>query len=466
MMQSQAIKLVVFTVFFIAIALLMGNLATEFSATKLIWGLIGLGIFIAAFINNEFGLYILIFSMLLSPEFMAGATEGKDLGRGLTLRVDDFLLLVIGFSWFTKTAVYKDVGLFLKTPLNAPIFLYLAVCVVSTGLGIMGGRANAKTGFFFVLKYFEYFIVYFMAANYLESKQQLNRFLLCMFLTCFVVSLYGIWQIPGGGRVSAPFEGEIGEPNTFGGYLLFLGAIAGGILPKIEDRKIRRWMLILIITIIPPLLFTQSRSTYLGAIPACLVLGFHSQRRMLYLGLFAMFLILSPFLLPSQVKERILFTFQQKREYGQLQIGELRLDTSTSDRLQSWQRAIVDSVKHPFFGHGVTGYRFMDAQYPKIFVETGLLGLSAFFYLVYSIYKLALKNLKQLKTPYYIGLTTGFIAGFTGLLFHAIGANTFIIVRIMEPFWLVAAMVFVLPELERQSLSSAEEKTSLTKKTF
>jgi O-antigen ligase len=166
--------------------------------------------------------------------------------------------------------------------------------------------------------------------------------------------------------------------------------------------------------------------------------------------IFAAFLILSPFLLPSPVKERILFTFQQKREYGQIQIGAFRLDTSTSERVQGWQRAVIDSVGHPFFGHGVTGYRFLDAQYPKVLVETGLLGLTAFFFLIYSIYKLALRSLRQLKTPTYIGLTTGFIAGFTGLLFHALGANTFIIVRIMEPFWLVAAIVTVLPELEKQ----------------
>jgi hypothetical protein len=44
----------------------------------------------------------------------------------------------------------------------------------------------------------------------------------------------------------------------------------------------------------------------------------------------------------------------------------------------------------------------------------------------------------------------GFLAGFVGLLFHGIGANTFIIVRIMEPFWFVAAMVIMVPELEKK----------------
>jgi O-antigen ligase len=117
--------------------------------------------------------------------------------------------------------------------------------------------------------------------------------------------------------------------------------------------------------------------------------------------------------------------------------------------LLSWKEGIADWPKHPLLGYGVTGYKFMDAQYPRVLVETGLLGFSAFIFLLYSIYKLALVHLKLLRTPLYQGLVTGFVAGFFGLIFHAIGANTFIIVRIMEPFWLVAGIVAVLPALEQ-----------------
>jgi len=44
------------------------------------------------------------------------------------------------------------------------------------------------------------------------------------------------------------------------------------------------------------------------------------------------------------------------------------------------------------------------------------------------------------------GLALGFLAGFIGLLVHSFGAATFIIVRIMEPFWFLAAIVIVLAE--------------------
>jgi O-antigen ligase len=107
-------------------------------------------------------------------------------------------------------------------------------------------------------------------------------------------------------------------------------------------------------------------------------------------------------------------------------------------------------------GYGVTGWRFIDAQFPRVLVETGVIGLMAFIFLLYSIFKLAITNLKELKTPYLQGLTMGFLAGYIGLLFHAIGANTFIIVRIMEPFWFMAGIIAVLPQLEKAGLSSPE----------
>jgi len=449
-------RLLVGSIACVAVALLLGMMAAEYSPKMLIVATIGLAIFIGAFVNSQFGLYILILSMLLSPEFIAGPTAGKELGRGVTLRLDDFLLTIIGLSWLAKSAINKELGLFLKTPLNRPIFIYLSICLISTGIGIMTGRADPKTGFFFVLKYFEYFLVYFMIVNHLETKEQMHRFLFCIFLTCFIVSLYGIFEIPGGGRVSAPFEGEVGEPNTFGGYLVFIGAVAGGMLNYTKNVKIKRALFILIAFLIPPLLFTQSRASYLAVVPAMLVLGYLSEKRMILLILMLSGLALSPLFLPSQVKDRIMYTFTQPKESGQLEVGGVKLDTSTSARLTSWGEALRDWTHHPLLGYGVTGYSFIDAQFPRVLVETGLLGLLAFIYLLYSVFKLSLSNLKVLTISDNKGLVIGFIAGYVGLLFHSIGANTFIIVRIMEPFWLLAGIVTILPALERSSPAGME----------
>ncbi len=446
-----------FVISFLLVALLAGFLLTQYSPTFLVLAVVALIIFTVSFINIEWGLYILIVSMLLSPEFMAGDTGGATLGRGVTLRLEDFMLAVIGISWFARNAVNKELGLFLKTPLNKAILFYILACVLSTGFGIMAGRVELKTGSLYVLKYIEYFIVFFMMVNHVRNTDQIRRFIICLFLTCFIASLIGAFQIPGGGRVSAPFEGEVGEPNTFGGYLLFMGAVAAGLLAKSENLRSRQILAILIFCIIPPLLFTQSRSSYLAIVPALLVLGYLTERRLIILGLLAIALLVSPLFLPKAVKNRVMFTFTQPEEQGQIRIGELRLDTSTSARIKSWKDAFADWPKHPLLGYGVTGYHFVDAQFPRVLIETGILGLTAFLYLLYSILKLTLKNLKEVKTPYFQGLGIGFLAGFVGLIVHAIGANTFIIVRIMEPFWFFVGIVAVLPMLENQPAEQISE---------
>ena len=435
----------------LAITLFFSFLTSEFKPSALLLAVGALSIFTIAFLKSEIALYILIFSMLLSPEILVGGMEGGvAASRGLTLRFDDFLLVIIGFGWFARTAIYKDLGLFLRTPLNKPVFFYLLACVVSTGLGTMMERVSAKTGFFYVLKYFEYFIVYFMVVNHIEDREQVKRYTFCILLTCFIISAYCMLQIPAGGRLTAPFEGERGEPNTLGGYLIFAGALAAGMFSVTKDLKGKILLGGLIMAIFLPYLYTESRSSYLAFVPTYVALSFMNKKRGLMIWLLVLGLALSPLVLPSNVLERILYTFTQPEQTGQIVIGDTRIDTSASARLKSWKEGLEDVPNHPLIGYGVTGYAFMDAQFPRVLVETGILGLIAFAYLLYSIFKISIPRVRELQDDYFRGIAIGFLAGYIGLLFHALGANTFIIVRIMEPFWFMLAIVVVLPSLESQ----------------
>lgn len=410
----------------------------------------GMVIFIVSFVSTEFGLFILIFSMLLSPEFVVGTTGGASLGRGVTLRLDDFLLVIIGFSWLAKMSIHKELGLFLRTPLNKPIAFYIIICLVSTLFGAILGRVNLVTGFFFVLKYFEYMIVYFIVANHLESSKQVQNYLWAMLITCAIVSLIGIAQITEGHRVSAPFEGEAGEPNTFGGYLVFMLSLVVGLFlttPSFRNQLIYGFLAVIFVI---PLLYTQSRSSYLATIPAMLTFLLLSEKKQWILTAILLLGISIPFIAPQPAKERVMYTFTQgQRQRNVVEVGGVKLDTSTSARLVSWREAARDFIKHPLMGYGVTGYRFLDAQYVRVVLETGFLGMIFFFILLYTIFRQTFDSFKSAEDPAQRGLAMGFLAGFAGLLFHAIGANTFIIVRIMEPFWFVTAMVIMTPQLKK-----------------
>jgi len=442
------LPLLILLVLALAFAYVMPKLSTI--QTILFGG--GIIFFIICIASTEAALYLLIFSMLLSPEIIVGATEGASLGRGVTLRVDDFVILIIGFSWLAKMAINKQLGLFLKTPLNKPIGYYIIICLTSTLLGAIFADVHLKTGFFFVLKYFEYVFIYFMVANHLQNNGQIKKFLWAMLITCIIVSIIGIAQIPEGGRVSAPFEGGAGEPNTFGGYLVLIICITTGLFltTKSFRDQIIYGSLILLFAI--PLLYTQSRSSYLAIIPAMLVFVWLSEKRQwVFISLIAVILML-PFVAPDEAKERISYTFEQgKTRKDVIEISGVKLDTSTSARLNSWKNVARDWVKHPIFGFGVTGYGFVDAQYFRVLIETGILGLATFIFLISSIFRQVYIIMKNTTESFENGLCMGFWAGFVGLLFHGIGANTFIIVRIMEPFWFLLAMVIMIPNLKGES---------------
>ena len=415
-------------------------------------------LFAVAFIWPEFGIYVVIFSMLLSPEFMAGGLAGKaTLGRGFTLRLEDFLLVFIGLSWFARGALDKSKGLFRQTPLNKPIAVYIVVCVLATLWGLITGTVQGNAGFFFVLKYFEYIIVFFLVVNYVESEDQVRRLLFCLFLTCFIVSIYGIIQIPSGVRVSAPFEGEEGEPNTFGGYLVLMGALAVTLLDHLREMRLRLSLFLLLGVLLVCLVYTQSRASYLAVIPAYLVLSIFSKRRSHLLVGLLIFLILSPLVLPRVATDRIAYTFKQEKDPTQVSVAGLRLDSSTSARIISWKDGLSAWRNRPILGHGVTGYGFIDAQYPRILVETGILGALAFAWLVYAMFRLAFHIWKNNEDDLLRSLSVGVMAGLMGLLVHAVGANSFIIVRIMEPFWCIVGALLALDAIKdaRSSPASA-----------
>ena len=407
---------------------------------------------IVSFVNTEIALYILIISMLLGPQFIVGGpTPLPGRGRPFTLRMDDILLVIIGLSWFLKTAIRKELGLFTKTPLNGPITYYFVVCMISTLFGYMMGRVTGGlgiTGFFFVLKYFEYFVVYFIAVNHLKEKKQIERFLFTMLAVSFIVCIIAIAQIPTTYRVSAPFEGPEGEPNTLGGYLVLMLSIVLGLWLTYGSKKQKFILGMLSFLIAITLAATLSRASWISLIPMVMTLLYFSRRKFPIIATLIIITLIASFMLPASIKERALFTFDQPKEKGQVTIGNVRLDTSTSDRIKQWKNILqIHFIKHPILGYGIRG-GLVDAQYARVLAETGLLGLITFFILLFSIYMNALHTYRSTTDPLFSGLSLGYLAGFIAMVTHGIGTNTFIIVRIMEPFWFLTAMIIMIPEIE------------------
>jgi len=440
----------------------------EFQGPLLLIG--ALVIVVIAFTSVELTLYLLIFATLLSPELTIGGGTVSDLAsgrinttesRGVTFRMDDIFLTLVCLTWLFRMAVFKELGSVRETPINQPIAWYWLATLFSTLIGFYVGHIGMY-GFFFVLKYLEYFLLFYMVMNHLYDKETIRRFFIVLLFTCFVASLVGISQIPSGGRVSAPFEGAEGEPNTFGGYLMLMFSLVLGVFLYTPKGKRRLMLLTLMGIIFIPFVFTESRSSYLSFIASMGLFIFLSEKKTLLIVVSLIGIALAPVLLPQNVINRVMFTFNQAEEAGQLNVGGVKIDTSTSERLKAWENVLTkDFPKNPMLGVGVTGGVFLDAQYPRVLLETGIVGLVLFLWLMRRIWVLLRRCYGEIEDSIFKGAALGAICGFGGLLVHAIGANTFIIVRIMEPFMIVIGLLFAALLLEKKEGKALSDDENL-----
>jgi O-antigen ligase len=393
--------------------------------------------------------------MLLSPEIAVGGGSQRE----LSIRMDDLLIIIISLGWLARSAFYKDLGLFIKTPLNKAILYYVTICILATMFGMVSGNVKPLQGSMFVLKYMEYFLIFFMVLNNIHSRDQIKRYFIAIIITAVIVSLYAIAQIPSGDRISAPFEGKEGEPNTFGGYLILMMSLLSGILLSYKYPKVKAASFLAIVLVTVTFLFTLSRSSWMAVAGMYITLLLFSNRRILLVVILIIGVFTAPMIMPKSVEERFNKTFMSKpvESKEQVKVGGVYLDLSASERINSYMN-IFESVKaRPFIGYGITGFGFIDGQFFRTLIETGVIGLSAFLYLLYKIFLIVLSTYRNTRDQLYKGISLGVLAGFTAMLAHALSSNTFIIIRIMEPFWFVMAMVVAVKSLDLETIRTSRQ---------
>lgn len=436
---------IVLIIIILLFSLLFGNIISSTSGLFFIAVIVSILLLVVTFANTEIGLFIVIFSMLLSPEIILGQIPGRD----IVIRFDDVLLLIITFGWFAKTAINKELSLFKRKPFNIPIIIYLLICFLSTIKGVILGYVVLEKGAFYLIRYTEYFVLYILVANHIHDKEQIKKFLYAIFVVCAIVSLIGIAQIPLGGRVTAPFEGEVGEPNTLGGYLLFIFCLAFGIAIQNVSKKWSLSLTILMGLILFPFFYTLSRASYLAIVFSVITFLILSKKRVLIFLMLSTIIILGLMVKPEKVIKRITYTFEDI-QLESAKIGGISFDLSSSARIYAVKEAVEKWKKHPFLGRGVTGFMFIDGQYTRTLPELGIIGFFVFLWLLWVILKHSYKIFMRIDDDLFKGLALGYVAGFVGLCFHALTANTFIILRIMEPFWFVTGIIVSLEAVNKE----------------
>ncbi|MBF0485995.1 MAG: O-antigen ligase family protein [Candidatus Omnitrophica bacterium] len=431
----------------VLLGLFVGKFVTVSPGSLPILALAAVVMFFLAFFKPSIALVVMVFAMLLSPEAVIGSVPKHD----IVIRIEDFLIVVMGAAWIARGAVSKGFDVIPRTPVNMWIGFYCVCIVVSTSQGIITSGVNPLKASFYILKELEYYILFFIVVGSTYKASHYRMYLTAFFLTFMAVNLFAFSQIGHVQRVSAPFEGPRGEPNTLGAYLLLMMCIALGLFCHLRSRILRWAVLFSMIAGLLPFLYTLSRSSYLAIVPAYLALIFYSRssrRGYLVMGFLAA-VALGLLFLPEHVKDRLLYTFLARPQANikPVEFLGLKLDPSASSRWWDWVAAVQYWIKQPFFGYGVTAKAFMDSQYLNNLVEKGAVGFLSFAFLIGGLQRNALRIYRTGRDELTRGLALGFLAGNIGMLVHAMTANTFILIRVMEPYWFLSALVLSAPRV-------------------
>lgn len=441
--------------FFIAASLALGGwLAVNVSFNYLLAFIAGIFTVVFAFFYPTQSIIFLIFSMLLSPEIKVGGVTG----RSVVLRYDDIFLVMIFFSWLARTAIFKHKSSFVKSPITKPLLFYTLIYITSTSLGVLRADIDYKKAFLYVLKYIEYYMLYFMSINTLKDEVDFSKYLKYAWLVLIAVICYSYYYYFNSSgpdvRASAPFEAPLNspkesEPASLGGYYI----IAFSLLLAFSSEASGRYFLLSIMSLMfmyQSLLYTFSRASYMGFIASFISFVLFSKSKKIFFILAATLAMIFTITLPGtseKVENRIRSTYSGTQAIYSVStvFGEIKLEESAYLRYYSIIN-VVNNVfpYYPLLGKGVTGIGLGDNQYALIVGETGILGTMAFLWLIVSLFKVYTYLYKNGKDIISKTLGLGLTCALSGLLMQGVGVNTFIIVRIMEPFWFLNAIATLM----------------------
>ena len=260
--------------------------------------------------------------------------------------------------------------------------------------------------------YMVMFVLFTVVSAVIKDMKQIKILVVLMCLSLLAVNkgYYGnmsdrdlshfSYEVRDGGPLG--YAGVNGVATFEAELMLFLLGLNA--FEKRKSRKVPIWALLLLSAYC--LLFSFSREAYAGMLVGLFFLGLLRQR--LVLVALTCFLLSWEAFVPVSVQERVLMTYDR---------NEQQLDTSAQDRVLLWNDAMNLFRSNPIVGAGFDTYRWQHRvgnytdthnYFLKVMVETGLVGLWLFLFVLAKASRMALRLFRTAQDPFLKSLGLGF----------------------------------------------------------
>jgi hypothetical protein len=395
-------------------------------------------VYLLTLVNIEIGIATLILCIGLSPEMTVG---------GITnLRLEDFVVPVLIVAWAARHMARRDE--MIPTPLRGPLVLYLGASALALLVASTRPDYNSRYGLLMLGKMCIYALIYLILHNSIRTARQFKAFVILTILVMTLSNIVSVGSLPDPlARVMGPL-GETG--NIYAGYLAMNLAIVLGLFTTLPSFGGRFLLGAISIFTVHSMMRTYSRTGYIALGVGILTFATLRMRRLFVLALLAA--ILFPILMPHSVLHRA------------STIGTIlteRPDPSFAARVAEWQYDVTYLFpQSPLFGHG-PGFRplgWLDNDFVRALVDSGLLGLAGLLWLLWRAGRMAFATYDTIRNDAFLkGFAGGYIMALLVAIVHALGATTFTSIRTAEMFFVLTALATALHAHAREWDGQEEE---------
>lgn len=442
-------------VLLILLGLLAGIAGAFLSPLLLVAAIAGLLFTAAMLLDYSRFLYVIAFYVLIDYVLRYILQVGLLAGSW-----DELLFVFAVCLWLYKWLIYRKQDGYRATPLDIPIvfFIVVTLCLFLVNspiqkIGIDGLRQVAQQ-----------ILWYFVIAQLVSSTKNVRYLLYIVVFIGGLLGLHGIYQYVTHAEMPSYWVDRlesgittrvfsiIGSPNILGSLMVLLIPVA--IAFVFSEKKIFKKIIFAGITLAmsATLVFTSSRSAWIGFVVAMGVYFWLKDKRLILLlviGVFAAYAFIP--------------TIAHRVNY--LLSPEYLVSSASGGRVARWTIGLEYLKQNPLFGVGlgqfggavaqnykIPGAFYVDNYFLKIAVEMGLVGLGAFCIMIYNALAWGIRSVSRIKDAESLSMAQGIFAGMVGVVVPNFVENVFEVPMMVAYFWMFAAVLifmgFAQPRLE------------------
>ncbi|MBF0522428.1 MAG: O-antigen ligase family protein [Candidatus Omnitrophica bacterium] len=355
-----------------------------------------------------------------------------------------------------------------SSALNLPIALFFVACLLSVPQGML--MKQSLIGVFG--KTLRWFLIYFLMIEVFKSRKQIFAALGILFFTSFSTAIDGIIQyyITGkdfflGRDISTTVHRATAGFNTPNDLAAYLSVVVLLGVSVFLSRMKGLWRILWIIPsgiLVWAMFVTFSRGAWMGVFWGMLFVGAIYFWLKKNLKKYVVYFIPLLLLIPLIIKGPELFK--------KMVNPEMAVRGSVDWRLDVWKDSLAMFKEKPVLGHGVNTFMRTYEEYKKshtiallnwyptyahncylqILVETGIVGLILFLWVLASLFNSSLDRIKNqyAQRSFFCPLSIGLLAGIFAFLFHSFLDTQFYSLQLSSHLW---ASIGLLVAMTHQS---------------